>query len=39
MLELEGQIKMEEMCFLKMGNDSAAGIELGMQVIPPDGNS
>ncbi len=32
MLELEGQIKMEEMCFsrfLKMGKDSAAGIELG----------
>ncbi len=30
MLELEGQIKMEEMCFrrfLKMGKDSAAGIE------------
>ncbi len=26
MLELEGQIKMEEMCFLKMENDSAAGI-------------
>ncbi len=35
MLELEGQIKMEEMCFsrfLKMGKDSAAWIELG-QVI------
>ncbi len=29
MLELEGQIKMEEMCFLKMGKDSAARIELG----------
>ncbi len=32
MLELEGQIKMEEMCFshfLKMGNDSAARNELG----------
>ncbi len=32
MLELEGQIKMEEMCFsrfLKMGKDSAAWIELG----------
>ncbi len=32
MLELEGQIKMEEMCFsrfLKMGKDSAALIELG----------
>ncbi len=29
MLELEGQIKMEEMCFFKMGKDSAAGIELG----------
>ncbi len=29
MLDLEGQIKMEEMCFLKMGKDSAAGIELG----------
>ncbi len=28
MLELEGQIKMEEMCFLKMGKDSAARIEL-----------
>ncbi len=30
MLELEGQVKMEEMCFsrfLKMGKDSAAGIE------------
>ncbi len=29
MLELEGQIKMEEMCFLKMSKDSAARIELG----------
>ncbi len=33
MLELEGQTKMEEMCFLerfmKMGKDSAARIELG----------
>ncbi len=32
MLELEGQIKMEEMCFsrfLKMAKDSAAQIELG----------
>ncbi len=32
MLELEGQIKMDEMCFsrfLKMGKDSAARIELG----------
>ncbi len=34
MLELEGEIKMEEMlsvfsCFLKMAKDSAAGIELG----------
>ncbi len=32
MLELEGQIKMEEMFFihfLKMAKDSAAGIELG----------
>ncbi len=32
MLELEGQIKMEEMCFsrfLKMAKDSAARIELG----------
>ncbi len=32
MLELEGQIKMEEMCFypfLEDGKDSAAGIELG----------
>ncbi len=32
MLELEGQIKMKEMCFsrfLKMGKDSAARIELG----------
>ncbi len=32
MLELKGQIKMEEMCFsrfLKMGKDSAARIELG----------
>ncbi len=32
MLELEGQIKMEEMCFsrfLKMAKNSAAGIELG----------
>ncbi len=32
MLELEGQIKMEEMCFsrfLKMVKDSAARIELG----------
>ncbi len=32
MLELEGQIQMEEMCFsrfLKMGKDSAARIELG----------
>ncbi len=32
MLELEGQIKMEEMCFsrfLKMGKDSAARIEIG----------
>ncbi len=29
MLELEAQIKMEEMCFLKMGKDSAARIELG----------
>ncbi len=36
MLELEGQIKMKEMCFLKMGKDSAAGIELGRS---PDGNS
>ncbi len=32
MLELEGQIKIEEMCFylfLEDGKDSAAGIELG----------
>ncbi len=32
MLELEGQINMEDMRFsrfLKMGKDSAAGIELG----------
>ncbi len=32
MLEFEGQIKMEQMCFslfLKMGTDSAARIELG----------
>ncbi len=32
MLELESQIKMEEMCFsrfLKMAKDSAARIELG----------
>ncbi len=32
MLELESQIKMEEICFcrfLKMGKDSAARIELG----------
>ncbi len=32
MLQLEGQIKMGEMCFsrfLKMGKDSAAWIELG----------
>ncbi len=32
MLDLEGQIKMEEMCFsrfLKMAKDSAARIELG----------
>ncbi len=32
MLELEGQIKMEEMCFcrfLKMAKDSAAQIEFG----------
>ncbi len=32
MLELEGQIKIEEMCFsrfLKMGKDSAAWTELG----------
>ncbi len=32
MLELEGQIKKEEMCFscfLKIGKDSAARIELG----------
>ncbi len=32
MLELEGQIKMEEMCFsrfLKMSTDSTARIELG----------
>ncbi len=32
MLELEGQIKMEEICFsrfLKMGKDSAVLIELG----------
>ncbi len=30
MLELEGQIKMEEMCFLeKMAKDSAVRIELG----------
>ncbi len=28
MLELEGQIKMEEMCFLKMGKDSAAGLDI-----------
>ncbi len=27
MLELEGHIKMEEVCFLKMGKDSVAGIE------------
>ncbi len=39
MLELEGQIKMEEMCFscfLKMDKDSAAQIELGSS---PGGNS
>jgi len=38
-LELEGQIKMEEMffsLFLKMGKDSAARIELGRS---PGGNS
>ncbi len=32
MLEFEGQVKMEEMCFqliLEDGKDSAAGIELG----------
>ncbi len=33
---LEGQIKMEEMCFVKLGKDSAARIELGRL---PDGNS
>ncbi len=37
MLELEGHIKMEEMCFLKMEKDSAAQIEF--EVISPDGNS
>ncbi len=39
-LELEGQIKMKRCVFsrfLKMGKDSAAGIEF--EVIPPDGNS
>ncbi len=40
MLELEGQMKMKEMCFsrfLENIKDSAAWIELG-QVIPPGGN-